>query len=66
MIQKGFRKELLQLAHTAGYEHPAQFRGTDVEFCLGGSRFETLEEVLGYRKDEVPFEGMRQLVPIEG
>ncbi|MDP7034435.1 MAG: FMN-binding glutamate synthase family protein [Planctomycetota bacterium] len=62
---KGFRKELLQLAHTAGYEHPSQFRGTDVEFSLGSSRFETLEEVLGYRKEDVPFSGMAELKPLK-
>jgi hypothetical protein len=60
---RGFRRELLALAHTAGYEHPAQFKGQDIEFSVGVNKFETLEAVLGYRKDDVPFPGMKALGP---
>ena len=48
---KGFRKELLQLAHAAGHAHPAHFRGTDIEFSTGVNQFKTLSEVLGYERD---------------
>lgn len=58
---RGFRKELLSLAHTAGYQHPAQFTGRDIELSTGVNRFEPLEAVLGYRKDELPFPGMKAL-----
>jgi glutamate synthase domain-containing protein 2 len=58
---KGFRKELLTLAHAAGYEHPLQFTGQDIEISMGMNRYKTLEEVLGYRRDEVKFPGMAAL-----
>lgn len=45
---QSFRKELLALAHAAGYEHPSQFMGTDIEFSLGTNKFGTLTEVIGY------------------
>ncbi|MEO0604285.1 MAG: FMN-binding glutamate synthase family protein [Myxococcota bacterium] len=58
---KGFRKELLALAHAAGYEHPAQFTCQDVEFATGPHEYRTLSEVLGYRPTPPPFEGMASL-----
>jgi len=51
---KGFRKELLQLAHASGHAHPSHFRGTDIEFSTGVNQFTTLTEVLGYERDPVP------------
>jgi glutamate synthase (ferredoxin) len=58
---KGIRKELLNLSHTAGYEHPAQFSGEDIEFSSGVNQFSTLSEVMAYRKDPVPFTSMAAL-----
>jgi glutamate synthase (ferredoxin) len=55
---KGFRKELLSLAHTAGYEHPAQFTGQDVELSTGVNQFTPLENVMGYKKEPVLFSNM--------
>ncbi|MEN0067248.1 MAG: FMN-binding glutamate synthase family protein [Myxococcota bacterium] len=46
---KGFRKELLDLAHASGYEHPAQFTSDDVELTVGPYEHRTLSSVLGYR-----------------
>jgi len=60
---KVFRKELLSLAHAAGYEHPGQFTGDDVEFCTGINQFTPLTEVMGYASDIVPFDGMATLTP---
>ena len=62
---QGFRKELLALAHAAGYEHPSQFKGMDVEFSAGVNSFRTLEEVMGYRRDPVEFTGMLDYGPTE-
>lgn len=59
---KGFRKELLSLAHAAGYEHPGQFTGEDIEISSGLNRFKTLTEVLEYKRDPVVFPGMAKLV----
>lgn len=61
-----FRKELLSLAHAAGYEHPALFRPHDVEFSTGVHTFSTLAEVLGYSADPVPFTSFADLRPIDG
>ena len=47
---RGFRKELLQLSYAAGYEHPGQFTGDDIEFSTGVNKFSTLTDVLGYKK----------------
>lgn len=47
---KGFRKELLALSHAAGYEHPAEFKGDDIEFATGVNQFKTLTEILGYER----------------
>lgn len=58
---EGFRKELLSLAHTAGYEHPGQFTGEDIELSAGVNRFETLDRILGYSRDPAPFTSMADL-----
>ncbi len=55
---KGFRKELLSLAHSCGYEHPSQFNGRDIEISLGMNKFTTLEDQLGYKRDERKFTRM--------
>ena len=62
---KGFRKELLSLAHTAGYEHPSQFRPHDIELSTGVNMFSTLEKVVGYTSDVAEFSSMRELQPLE-
>lgn len=50
---QSFRKELLALAHAAGYEHLCQFTGQDIEISTGINSFTTLETVMGYRRDPV-------------
>ena len=58
---KAYRKEVLSLAHAAGYEHPGQVRGDDIEFSSGVNKFSTLTEMLGYECDEIEFHGMASL-----
>lgn len=58
---KGFRKELLSLAHASGYEHPIQFTGDDIEISQGMNRYQTLSALLGYKRDKVKFPGMARL-----
>ena len=53
---KGLRKEILQLSHACGYEHPCQFTGNDIEFSSGVNEFSTLGNILGYEKVKVPFD----------
>ena len=47
----GFRKELLQLTHATGHEHPSEFTGKDIEISSGVNEFSNLEDVLKYRKN---------------
>ena len=58
---QGLRKEILQLTHACGHEHPCQLSGQDVEFSSGINVFNSLDEVLGYQKVPVPFAGMKEL-----
>ncbi|MFI4967640.1 MAG: FMN-binding glutamate synthase family protein [Gammaproteobacteria bacterium] len=60
---KGFRKELVALAHTAGYEHPCQFRASDIELSTGVNKFSPLDQVLGYMADKPQFTRMLDLAP---
>ena len=58
-----FKKELLEITHACGYEHPCQFTMDDVEINLG-DRFiaKTLAQTFIYNKTEVPFDTTQTLV----
>ncbi|MCA9566740.1 MAG: FMN-binding glutamate synthase family protein [Myxococcales bacterium] len=58
---ESFRHELLALTWAAGYEHPCQFTGQDVEMATGVETFSTLTEVLGYDKEPTPFTSFADL-----
>jgi glutamate synthase (ferredoxin) len=58
---QSFRKELLDISHAAGYEHPCQFKAKDVEFSTGVNKFSALDDVLNYTKDSSPFTSMKEL-----
>lgn len=62
---RAFRKELLALAHAAGYEHPQQITSNDIEVCTGVNTFSTLEESLGYKCDRLELSSMEDLTPID-
>lgn len=53
-----YRKELLQIAHAAGYEHPSQFTPDDIEFSSGVNSFSCLGKILGYYKEQEDYKGM--------
>ncbi|HSC46541.1 MAG TPA: FMN-binding glutamate synthase family protein [Gammaproteobacteria bacterium] len=59
---KGLRKELVALAHTAGYEHPCQFQASDIELSTGVNKFTSLDQVLGYSADKAQFKSMKELI----
>ena len=61
---QGLRKELLSLAHTAGYEHPAQFTPADVELSTGVNKFSELGSVIGYTPDATEFVSMKDLTEV--
>jgi glutamate synthase (ferredoxin) len=42
------RNEILAVTHACGYEHPSQFKMSDIELSAGPTLFKTLEEIHGY------------------
>lgn len=63
---KNFRKELLEMTHACGYEHPCQFTMDDVDLTVGDKNLiKTLSESFMYHKCEVPFESMSALSKCE-
>lgn len=59
---KYFRKELLELTHASGYEHPCQYTLDDVESNTDDkSQMSTLEEIYGYTKSSVPYTSLADL-----
>lgn len=60
---KNFRKELLEMTHAAGYEHPAQFTMDDVDMATGDKNMiNTLADVYHYHKVAVPFTGIKDIM----
>ncbi|MEZ4779127.1 MAG: FMN-binding glutamate synthase family protein [Flavobacteriaceae bacterium] len=59
---KTFRKELLEITHAAGYEHPCQFKMKDIDINVDDHNLsKELDRTYMYEKDPVPFEGMQTL-----
>ncbi len=60
---KAMRKEILDLTHACGYEHPCQLTMTDVDMGMGDNHYtKSLQETFGYEKTPVSFEGMKSLM----
>ena len=58
-----FRKELLEMTHACGYEHPCQFTMDDVEINLGDRYIaQSLARTFTYHKTKVPFDSTATLV----
>ncbi|OEK04148.1 FMN-binding glutamate synthase family protein [Roseivirga misakiensis] len=56
---KTLRKEILEITHASGYEHPCQMTMKDVDLSMGDNNYtNALEEVYNYQKVPVPFAGM--------
>ncbi|WP_353779960.1 glutamate synthase-related protein [Winogradskyella sp. 3972H.M.0a.05] len=59
---KTFKKELLEITHAAGYEHPCQFTMKDVEVNVDDHNLsKELARTYMYNKSKVPFESMQTL-----
>ncbi len=59
---KYFRKELVELTHASGYEHPCEFKMTDVEVTTNDEhQMRTLDQTFGYSKTPVGFTSMNDL-----
>jgi glutamate synthase domain-containing protein 2 len=57
-----FRKEVLEITHACGYEHPCQLKMTDIETTTDDHhQLYTLKDIYGYEKDMVPFTSMKEL-----
>jgi len=63
---KNFRKELLEITHACGYEHPCQMTMDDVDISLGDKNLtKTLSTAFGYHKVPVAFESVKALQECE-
>jgi glutamate synthase domain-containing protein 2 len=59
---KNLRKEMLEISHACGYEHPCQMRMDDIELSSGGHELTvTLKNNYGYEKNPVKYESMKAL-----
>ncbi|NNJ55875.1 MAG: FMN-binding glutamate synthase family protein [Bacteroidia bacterium] len=59
---KYYRKELLELTHSSGYEHPCQFKMTDIETTTDDhNQIKSMKDTYGYEKDVVEFKNMQEL-----
>jgi glutamate synthase domain-containing protein 2 len=56
-------KEIAEITHACGYEHPCQMTMDDIEWSMGdNNRTMALSKALGYTKTEVPYSGLEELV----
>ena len=59
---KTLRKEMLEITHSAGYEHPSQMAMQDVDVSMGDNNHTlTLQEAYQYQKAPVSFDSMEAL-----
>jgi glutamate synthase domain-containing protein 2 len=59
---KTLRKEMLEITHACGYEHPCQMTMEDVELSAGNNnQNNSLKIIFDYDKLTVPFENMKAL-----
>ncbi|WP_298516583.1 FMN-binding glutamate synthase family protein [uncultured Kordia sp.] len=63
---KTFRKEFVEITHAAGYEHPCQFKMTDIKMNVDDQNLsKNLDNTYKYQKTPVPFDGMESLKTCE-
>jgi glutamate synthase domain-containing protein 2 len=59
---KTFKKELIEITHAAGYEHPCQFKMSDVDVNVDDHNLsKELDKTYIYLKTPVPFNTMQEL-----
>jgi len=59
---KTFRKELIEITHAAGYEHPCQFNMNDIEMNVDDHNLtKDFDQTFKYEKTPVSFKGMQHL-----
>lgn len=63
---KTFRKEFIEITHSAGYEHPCQFTMDDIEVNVDDHNLsKELSNTYQYNKTKVPFISMQHLKECE-
>jgi len=63
---KTFRKELIEITHAAGYEHPCQFQMSDIDVNVDDRNLsQELDRTYHYIKNETPFNGQQALKDCE-
>jgi glutamate synthase domain-containing protein 2 len=59
---KTFKKELIEITHAAGYEHPCQFNMKDIDINVDDHNLtEELDKTYNYEKTPVKFNHMQEL-----
>lgn len=59
---KTLRKEILEITHACGYEHPCQLTMEDIDLSMGDNNYtHSIRNVYGYEKTPVKFENMESL-----
>ncbi len=59
---KNTKKEILEITHACGYEHPCQMTMSDVDVSMGDNNYtKTLGAVYGYSKTKVAYKDMEHL-----
>lgn len=59
---KTFRKEFVEITHAAGYEHPCQFKMSDIDINVDDHNLsKELNRTYDYEKEPVPFTNMQSL-----
>jgi glutamate synthase domain-containing protein 2 len=60
---KTLTKEILDITHACGYEHPCQFTMEDVDIAMGdNNRVQSLAMNYDYEKTPIKFQGMKSLI----
>jgi len=63
---KTLNKEVLEITHACGYEHPSQLTMKDIQVSMGDNNLiVTLKDTYKYEKVEVDFKGMQALKECE-
>ena len=59
---KTFKKEVMEITHAAGYEHPCQFNMNDIEMNVDDHNLtKNFDQTFRYQKTPVAFSGMQDL-----
>jgi glutamate synthase domain-containing protein 2 len=60
---KTLNKEILELTHACGYEHPCQLTMDDVDIGMSDqNKSQSLEACYGYKKEKLAFNGTKELL----